>query len=192
MIKVTVTDAGVVDAFNRLLQLSDQPTGPLAAIGEALIEFTKTRFEKSEDPYGNPWKPNSETTMNILLQKNQKNFKKSGGLSARGAKVQAGKKPLIGETKSLSTQFSYRVLDYQVAVSSPMIYAAIQNFGGTIVPKTAKRLFFMVGDQKVFAKSVTIPARPFFPDERGIPDELAKSFTEILEASILAALNGGA
>ncbi len=192
MIKVTVTDANVVDAFNRLLQMSEQPTGPLKAIGEALIEFTKTRFELSEDPYGNPWLPNSTTTVNMALHRSSKNFKKNGELSAQGARVVAGKKPLIGETKALSTQFGYRVLDYQVAVSSSMIYAALQNFGGTVVPKTAKALFFMVGDQKVVVKSVTIPARPFFPNEQqGIPDELAKSFSEILEAAILGALNGG-
>lgn len=190
MIKISANPGNVVDAFNRLLQLSEQPTGPLLAIGEKVVEFTKTRFEKSEDPYGNPWEPNSETTMNILLRKNKRNFKKNGDLSAKGIQVQAGKKPLIGESKSLSTQFSYRVLDYAVAVTSPMIYAAIQQFGGTVVPKTAKALFFMVGDQRVFAKSVTIPARPFFPDaDRGMPPELGDEIAQILRDAIYASVS---
>lgn len=37
-----------------------------------------------------------------------------------------------------------------------VVYAAIQEFGGTIRPKRAKYLRFKVGDRWVFARSVTL------------------------------------
>lgn len=50
-----------------------------------------------------------------------------------------------------------------VTVGTDRIYAAIHQRGGVIVPKNAKLLSFTIGGQRVFAKKVTIPARPFFP-----------------------------
>lgn len=49
-----------------------------------------------------------------------------------------------------------------VTVGSDRKYAAIQQFGGTITAK-GKALVFVIGGKTIFAKSVTIPARPFFP-----------------------------
>ena len=40
-------------------------------------------------------------------------------------------------------------------------FAHVHQFGATITPKDAPRLAFMLGDRMVFAKSVTIPPRPF-------------------------------
>lgn len=46
--------------------------------------------------------------------------------------------------------------------STNVKYARIQNFGGTIVPVNAKALMFRTASgAMVFAKKVTIPARPF-------------------------------
>lgn len=54
--------------------------------------------------------------------------------------------------------------DTQVTVGTDRIYAAVQQLGGTIRPKPGKRaLVFQSGGVKVFAKKVTIPARPYFP-----------------------------
>ncbi len=183
MIHIRVNDANVVDAFNRLIELGERPDGPLRAIGEKLIEFTKTRFEKSEDPYGVPWAPNSDVTLRRLLHANAgKNFTRKGKLSAKGQAVLSGKKPLIGESKSLSTQFSYRLLDYAVTVSSPMIYAGTQQFG-------AKQGEFGRDRRNHPIPWGDIPARPFFPDaERGLPAQLSDDFAAILQDAILNAL----
>ncbi len=185
MIKIEITDGSVVDAFNRLIDLGERPDGPLRAIGEKLIEFTKTRFEKSEDPYGVPWAPNSDVTLRRLLHANaRKNFTPKGQLSSKGAALLAGKKPLIGESKSLSTQFSYRLLDYAVTVSSPMIYAGVQQFG-------AKQGEFGRDRRNHPIPWGDIPARPFFPDaERGLPQPLKDDFTTILQDAILGAISG--
>lgn len=56
------------------------------------------------------------------------------------------------------------VTDRTVTVGTDRVYAAIHQFGGTIVPKAGKKfLVFQVGGKKVFARQVKIPARPFFP-----------------------------
>lgn len=177
MIKIEITDSGVVDAFNRLIAFGQNPQGALMGIGEAVTDFTKTRFEQSADPYGTPWEQNSDTTLRAALHRSGRNFTKKGDLSKRGQAVLAGKKPLIGESKSLSTQIHYTVIgNDSVMVSSPMAYAAMQNFGGS------KGEFpHLWGD---------IPARPFFPDEsRGLPDKLNRDISDVLRAALESAIN---
>jgi len=177
MIKIETTDPGVVDAFNRLIAAEEDPSGALMVIGEVLLDFTKKRFELSEDPYGGAWEQNADTLLRNLLHGNRKNFTRKGNVSSRGEKVLAGKKPLIGETKDLSTQFAYTVIGNDlVTLTSLMPYAAMQNFGGT------KQEFpHLWGD---------IPARQFFPDEaRGLPDELNEKIADVLRTTLQDAWN---
>lgn len=58
-----------------------------------------------------------------------------------------------------------------VLVGTNLEYAAMQEFGGVVVPRVAKMLAFMVDGKLVFAKSVTIPAHPYlrpaFDEQRG-------------------------
>jgi phage gpG-like protein len=78
-------------------------------------------------------------------------------LNARGGikgKAGGSKKPLIGETGRLSSEIHYRATDTQLQVGSPLIYAAVQQFGA---------------EKGAFGKSKhnhpipwgDIPARPF-------------------------------
>lgn len=178
MMKIEITDASAVDAFNRLIAFGENPQGALMGIGEVATEFTKRRFELSADPYGAAWEQNSDTTLRAALHLSGKNFTKKGALSKRGTAVLSGKKPLIGESKSLSTQLSYTVMgNHSVLISSPMAYAAMQNFGGS------KGEFpHLWGD---------IPARPFFPDaDRGLPDELNQGISDVLRAALKNAVKG--
>lgn len=177
MIEIKIDNAGVVDAFNRLIALGESPQPVLKAIGECVAEFTKTRFEQSVDPYGTPWAPNSDVTLRKLLHGSGKNFTKKGALSKRGTQVLAGKKPLIGESKSLSTQFHSTVIGDSVTVTSSLAYAAMQQFGGT-----RAEFPHLWGD---------IPARPFFPNaEQGLPDELSDEIADILRSAIQNAVGG--
>lgn len=50
-----------------------------------------------------------------------------------------------------------------VTIGTNLIYARVHQFGATIVPRQAKMLAFEIGGRTVFAKSVTIPARPYMP-----------------------------
>lgn len=74
-------------------------------------------------------------------------------------------------------------LNFQAGLSevrwgSPMIYAAVHQFGATIVPKNARTLAFWlssssyVGSQLVLARSVTIPARPYLGLSAADTDEI--------------------
>lgn len=177
MLKIEITDGGVVDTFNRLIAFGENPQGALMGIGEVVTDFTKRRFVESADPYGEPWAHNSDTTLRAVLHRSDKNFTKKGALSKRGQTVLSGKKPLIGESKTLSTQIHYTVIgDDSVVISSSAVQAAMMHFGGT------KAEFpHLWGD---------IPARPIFPDEtRGLPDELNQDVSDVLRVALENALN---
>jgi len=184
MIQINLTDTGVHAELARLVNAFDNPQPALKSIGELVVEFTKTRFEVSQDPYGKSWAPNTDTTLRRMLHGNAKNFTKvKGRLSARGQLALSSKKPLIGESKSLSTQFfkppkegeNWRLVGGDgVEVYSSMAYAAMQQFGG-------KKADFphLWGD---------IPARPFFPDAaRGLPTGLAHRIQQVLADYIAGA-----
>lgn len=193
MLKIEITDTGVIDAFNRLIAFGENPQGALMGIGQAVAEFTKTRFNESADPYGNPWAPNSDTTLRAALHHKEKisgnifskRKGKEGSLNKPGLNYLAGKKPLIGETGNLSNQFHYTVIgDDSVVVSSLMEYAATQQFG-------AKQGEFGRDKRNHPIPWGDIPARPFFPDEsRGLPDELNRDISDVLRAALESAING--
>lgn len=178
MIEIKITDGIVVDAFNRLVAVGEDPTGMLMGIGEVVTDFTKRRFVLSQDPYGNLWEPNAEATLQYLLHSRKGSFTKKGKVSAKGTRLLIGKKPLIGESKSLSTQIHSAVIGNDtVTVTSAMRYAAMQHFGGS------KAEFpYLWGD---------IPARPIFPDPAiGLPSELSDDIIGVVRAALSSALNG--
>jgi phage gpG-like protein len=55
-------------------------------------------------------------------------------------------------------------------------YAHVHQDGMTIKPKDAKRLAFVIGNQQIFARQVTIPPRPFV----GISDDNREEISEIV------------
>lgn len=164
---------GVHATLAAIVARFQNPREALKPIGDILVDFTKDRFAVSRDPYGTPWAPNSDTTLRKLLHSNKKNFTPvKGKVSARGQRVLANKKPLIGFGERLSTQiFSSVKGSTSVEVRSSTEYAAMHQFGG-------KKEDFphLWGD---------IPARPFFPSsELGLPPDLAQSIKEVLAESL--------
>lgn len=164
-------DAGAITAsINRLIQLTG-PGGLVPAqreIGEALVDSTRERFATSTAPDGTRWAPNTQVTYLAYLRKSGKVTRKDGRLNKRGAELVQSKKPLIGAGKSLSTQIYYSIEDGALVIGSPMVYAAMQHFGGSKAqfPK-------LWGD---------IPARPFLglsdDDERDILDILGRHLAD--------------
>lgn len=154
--EITVNDLEVQALLQKLQAGLGDLRPQMQGIGELLKERTQRRFATSTDPMGNKWQPNAQATYNNLASGLGKSMRtKDGRVNKKGADKLAAKKPLIGETKVLSTQFAI-VADADSVVfgttSATKSYAAIQNFGG------------MAGRNK----KVKIPARVFMPaDEAG-------------------------
>lgn len=72
-------------------------------------------------------------------------------------------------------------------VGTNVIYARIHEYGGTIVPKTAKALKFKIGDRWVITKKVTIPERSFL---RTALKELVPEIKATLEKAVGDELKG--
>lgn len=150
MITVRVDDKQVLDMLDQLYGRFKNLQPAMKEIGEDLVDSTKRRFADGAGPDGTPWAPNStETTIPFYLGAFGGSHKKDGTLSKTGEKRLASKKPLTGETKALRSDINYQ-LDgtNSVRIGSPMVYAAMQQFGGITSPSS-------------MIPGKTIPARPF-------------------------------
>lgn len=77
-----------------------------------------------------------------------------------------------------------------VYVGTDLEYAAMQEFGGTIVPRNAARLHFTLADgTEVFARRVTIPAHPYLrpamdENQHEVTREVAAALRDLLRAAL--------
>lgn len=147
MIEFEADDAELRRVLGRVINSVQNPSPLLKAIGEILVDSTKQRFHAGIGPDGERWPENSDTTVLNYLRKYKGSFGKRGGLTKKGMTRLAFKKPLIGETKTLSTRIDYQVDGDRLLVGTPEAGGAMQQFGG-------KKSEFpnLWGD---------IPARPF-------------------------------
>lgn len=150
-IDVRIEDWGVQQAFTQLITIMGNTTPVMAAIGEGLVSSTHRRFVAQKSPDGMKWAPLHPAYR--AIKRNSRILTESGRL--RG---------------SINAQAS----NDMVRVGTNVIYAAIHQFGGTIVPRSARFLFFRLSSGLVQASSVTLPARPFMgissEDEEMIAD----------------------
>lgn len=148
MITIQVNDREVMDTLNQLVSRAQNLRPAFAEIGEDLLETTKRRFATATDPDGKSWAANSPVTVDRYLGIFKSSYKKDGSLSNAGAARAGNKKPLTGETRALQTTINYQLEGTTgVSIGSPMVYAAMQQFGGT-----KSQFPNLWGD---------IPARPF-------------------------------
>ncbi len=125
------------------------------AIGESLQDSTIDRFASSTAPDGSKWLPNTQVTYLKYLKKFSgssftKSGKNAGKLSRAGSNRVQAKKPLIGESKTLSTTIRAQLNADGVSIGSGEDYASTQQFGA------AARSF--KGGKTPWGD---IPARPF-------------------------------
>lgn len=160
MITIEVNDQHVTALLDALARRASDLKPAMRTIGEYLVESTKRRFAAGVDPEGDRWAPNRPVTIARYLARFKSSHTKTGALSAAGRKRSGAKKPLVGESKSLSTTIHYRADRTSVAVGSPMEYAAVHQFGAHrgAFGKTRRGAPIPWGD---------IPARPFL----GLSDE---------------------
>ncbi len=178
---IEVRDPGIQAALTALEARLGNLQPILQTIGEEIMERAKERFATSTGPDGQRWKANAPATVRAYL--------------AGGGK--GGKRPLVGLSKSLMNQFHVRADARSVTVGNSMVYAAIQQFGGTIDVLARSQLSYFkigkdgsVGNRFVGKKDanfaqwhtrgahqVVIPPRPFLPiRDNGFlyPEEQAK------------------
>jgi len=147
-----IDDRAVMDAFNRLLALGENPRQPLLDVGRVLLTRIQMGFHTGTDPYGRKWKP--------LTSRQGQPLRDRGHLMA---------------------SFNYRVDGNTLTVGTADRRAPVHQFGAVIKPKTKPALRFMVNGQWVSVKKVTIPARPQVPLE-GLPplwrEDIVATFNE--------------
>lgn len=140
----------------------------LEPVARKIIAFIQLGFKVSTSPYGEKWAP----------------------LRFRNGQP-------LRDNKLLQNSFVPRYGQDFVEIGTNRVGARVHQFGATIVPVHAKMLrFFAKGSTiPIFAKSVTIPARPFMPlDSAGnlvLPAVWGKSFLAIVRAK-LEGKNAGA
>jgi phage virion morphogenesis protein len=105
---ITIDDDQVLQALNEMQRRSLRLRPAFKAIGEAMVASTHERFQEKEAPDGTPWSPLSQTTIDR----------------------KGHDRILEGETHQLARQISYSATDDALEWGSPMIYAAMQQFGG--------------------------------------------------------------
>lgn len=141
IITITVHDAAVRAALKKLAESGKNMKPVLQQIGNNLCESTSRRFFTGTDPDGKDWTP----------------LHPKSGLT---------RKPLLN-TGSLRRSISSKVYGNTLVVGTNHLAGkipggvAIHQFGGIIRPKRGKFLKFGSKDKPIFAKKVTIPARPF-------------------------------
>jgi len=169
MFEITYNDGNTHTVLNRIMNATQNTEPAMRAIGEVVMEISKRSFDNSASPDGTPWAANSEATILQYLEKTTGNYKKDGTLSAKGQTRAINKRPLIGQSGDLQRQFSYIATADSVTISNSMVYAAMEQFGGT------KQQFpHLWGD---------IPSRKFMPiaDDGSLMDQAEEEVIQIMQ-----------
>lgn len=68
---------------------------------------------------------------------------------------------LVGSINAIPAQINGEEISGSVEGGGGLVYAHIHEYGGVILPKTAKALRFQIDGKTIFAKSVTMPERSY-------------------------------
>lgn len=136
-ISISVEHAAITAALRGLS--ADWRTRALKNIGELVVRQTKARFKAGTAPDGSRWAPLNPDY--AAGKRGPGILRESGGLRD-------------------SIVWQLRGAD-ELRVGSVKTYAAIHQLGGRIAPRSAEALVFRLGGKLVFARAVTIPARPY-------------------------------
>ncbi|MCB5204251.1 phage virion morphogenesis protein [Neorhizobium sp. T786] len=130
-----VVDSGDFDLVLKKLSplFNFQPSELMTTLGALGESQTRRRItDEKTSPDGTAWTPNHEGTP-ILVQTGQ----------------------------HLLYSIAWTASASEAEWGSTWEYAHVHQDGMTIIPKNGENLAFAIGGKAVFAKSVTIPARPF-------------------------------
>jgi phage virion morphogenesis protein len=151
MINITVDDRAIMAALRQLQDHTANLRPALREIGETLKESTQQRFVSTISPDGAPWLRNSV-------------------LSTLSDGRKQGDRPLTNHG-ILGDTINYQVLGNDgVQIGSPMVYAAMMQFGGT-----KSEFPWLWGD---------IPARPFLGVSNADETDILRILQNYLESAL--------
>jgi phage gpG-like protein len=135
LFKVTRDD--ISPSLSRLARTAKNPVAVLRAMGTTFKSITEGNFSSFGAAYRpKPWPPLRDPE---------------------------GKPSILQKSTTLAKAFHLEVTAHAATLSNPMPYAGIHQFGGIIRAKGKALSWVNSKGERVFAKMVTIPARPFFP-----------------------------
>lgn len=166
MITLEIKNDQITPALQRIDAALGNPLSLFQDLGEYLVKSTTDRFPTGRAPDGSVWAPKSPVT-----------------LAAYGARKtnRMDTRPLFGPSGSLSSTINYEAFPDRIEWGSPMVYAAVQQFGA------AKGAFGQTSRGGPIPWG-NIPARPFL----GISAEDETQMLDILAEWLEAAATGGA
>ena len=138
----TFDDGAVLESLDRLAAAFSDTRPLLRTIGAYGLDSTRLRFQSESAPDGSAW----------------------AALSPAYAALKGGGRNILYASGALMNSLTFEAGANEVSWGSNRIYAAVHQFGATILPKNAQALRFplgLAGVRYAYAKSVTIPARPY-------------------------------
>lgn len=189
--RIDIDDQEVASAIKKAASELQDLRPMQRQIGELLVDSTRQRFATSTAPDGSRWLANARTTIERFLDR-KSYYGKTGKLNAKGAQAAVGKKPLIGHSRSLSTQIRYQVESGVLVIGSSMEYARVQQegakqgeFGRVIATNLSRWRKFDEKDFRRYSGTKKghpvpwgdIPARPFL----GISNEDREAILDVIE-----------
>jgi len=114
-IRIEVADAEVATGLRRLGEAGGDLGAAMEEIGAALLFSTQTRFETKTGPDGAPWTPFAGSTLKRMP-----------------ARRRIGPQ-LLRDTGRLSGSLVFKADAESVEVGTNVVYAAIHQFGGSVV-----------------------------------------------------------
>lgn len=163
MVAVRVNfDLGPAQAvLSRYRELFADPLPLMQIAGGILENSTRERFAAQHGPGGSPWKP-------------------SWRAQEQGGRTLIDKGGLLASVTNRAS--SHRVEWGVIAKTESAKHAATQQYGDTITPKKGPYLVFRgANGHVIFARSVTIPARPFLGIDEQDRADLNEAWTAYLE-----------
>lgn len=146
--------------LQEMIERMDNRRPFFAAVGQALTDSARARFQAQAGPDGKPWTPLRPRTIKAREKRGQTPIT----ILRSNSKGRSG--------SPLSGSINFAATDEEVRIGSPVVHAAIHQLGGTISKPAGTR--WMVGrrfarrsegdggrDVAIKAHTITIPARPY-------------------------------
>ena len=155
---IKLDDSGAARKLKALQKAGGHMAPAFAVVGRTIATRIRLCFKLGIDPWQSPWAI-------LKMRKGQP----------------------LRDTRRLESSITSNPDNDGVTIGTNLIYAPVHQFGATIVPVKAKRLVFPGPNGKlIFAKKVTIPARPFMPIKGSgvveLPPDWSKAVTAALRA----------